>query len=357
MRACVSAATLERARVLAFARAPAAVRVRVLLPALVLAALATGCKRGHESPGETDAVVSAETGAAPSAGAAVGHAANAAEVLARVGDRVITLGDYEAALEHMDQFDRLRYQAPERRKELLHEMIDVMLLADEARERGYDKDPLAVQEVREILRDAVRKKVRQGATAPNDIPAAEVAAYYQAHKTDFHDPERRRVSAIVLASAAQASLAEDAAAKAGKDGPAWGDLVRTRSIDPQAKANAPLDLAGDLGFVNPPGDPHPPNPRIPEEVRAAVFEIEHVGDVLPRVVKATAADGRSLFYVVKLGAKSDAHDRSLQDVERSLRVKLAEDKADQAEADLMARLRKQYPVQVDESALGQVRVP
>src|SRR5580698_11434073 len=76
----------------------------------------------------------------------------AARVLAKVGDRTITLGDYEAALEHMDQFDRLRYGAPDRRKALLGEMIDVMLLADEARAQGYDKDPATEQEVREILR-------------------------------------------------------------------------------------------------------------------------------------------------------------------------------------------------------------
>src|SRR5438128_6367199 len=51
----------------------------------------------------------------------------AAKVLAKVGDKTITLGDYVAALEHMDQFDRMRYQSPERRKELLGEMINVEL--------------------------------------------------------------------------------------------------------------------------------------------------------------------------------------------------------------------------------------
>ena len=56
----------------------------------------------------------------------------AKQTLAKVGDDTITLGDYAAALEHMDQFDRLRYQSVERRKELLDEMITVQLLAKEA---------------------------------------------------------------------------------------------------------------------------------------------------------------------------------------------------------------------------------
>jgi len=50
-------------------------------------------------------------------------------------------------------------------------MIDVILLADEAREKGYDKDPATAQEIREVLRDAILKKAHDGVPAPNDIPA------------------------------------------------------------------------------------------------------------------------------------------------------------------------------------------
>jgi len=52
--------------------------------------------------------------AAPPAGLT---ADQAALVVAKVGDRTITLGDYAATLERMDQFDRLRYQSPERRRD------------------------------------------------------------------------------------------------------------------------------------------------------------------------------------------------------------------------------------------------
>src|SRR5580693_10040136 len=103
----------------------------------------------------------------------------ASQVLAHVGDRTITLGDYVAALQHMDQFDRVRYSAPARRRELLDEMIDVMLLADEAREKGYDKDPATQQEIREILRDALLRKAREGVPGPNEVPESEVQAYFE----------------------------------------------------------------------------------------------------------------------------------------------------------------------------------
>jgi peptidyl-prolyl cis-trans isomerase C len=314
--------------------------------ALALAVVAAGCSRSMGS-----------AGAVMDGGGAVGTLSpeEASQVLARVGDRTITLGDYAAALQHMDQFDRIRYSAPARRRELLGEMIDVMLLADEAREKGYDRDSVTQQEVREILRDALLKKAREGAPAPGDISASEVQAYFDAHRADFHDPERRRVQAILLASSSAAAGLLDAAVKATPS--QWGELVRAKSIVGRGAGasgtenEGPADLAGDLGFVSPPGDPRGTNVRVPEEVRAAVFEIGSAGGVLPRVVPAGGK-----FYIVKLESTTPGHDRTLQDAERSIRVKLAEEKALQAEDALLDELRKQYPVEIDEAALAQVKV-
>jgi peptidyl-prolyl cis-trans isomerase C len=314
--------------------------------ALALALVAGGCS--HPS-GSTTQPVDGGTGT----GALSPE--EASQVLARVGDRTITLGDYVAALQHMDQFDRIRYSAPARRRELLGEMIDVMLLADEARARGYDKDPIAQQEVREILRDAFLKKAREGSPAPGDVPGTEVQAYFDAHRADFHDPERRRVSAIVLPTATAAASLLEPATKATPI--QWGELVRAKSVEgrggmlPRPEDEGPLDLAGDLGFVSPPGDPRGTNVHVPEEVRAAVFAIGSVGEVLPRVVPAGGK-----FYIVKLASKAEGHDRTLQDAERSIRVRLAQDKLRAAEDALVDDLRKQYPVQLDEAALAQVKV-
>ena len=305
--------------------------------------------------------IGASCKAAPSSGGDVGSTAPlpdaSSEVLARVGDRSITLGDYVAALEHMDQFDRMRYAAPERRRELLGEMIDVMLLADEARAKGYDKEPLTQQEIREVLRDAMLRRARAGAPTPADVPAADVRGYYEAHRDDFRDPERRRISAVVTASEAVAAGVLDAAGRA--TAAQWGELVRAKSTEPEATPAPPVDLAGDLGFVTP-ADASPAAPgagaravnaRVPEAVRAAAFEIAKVGDVLPRVVKAG-----SKYYVVKLTSRSEAHERTFEDAERTIRVKLAQEAIAAREGALLDELRKKYPVQVDPAALGQVRV-
>jgi peptidyl-prolyl cis-trans isomerase C len=273
-----------------------------------------------------------------------------ARVLAKVGDVTVTLGDYVAALEHMDQFDRLRYQSPERRKELLEDLIEVELLAREATAKGYDNDPVAQQELRATLRDALLHEAHEGATEPNAIPDEEVHAYFDAHKADYKDPERRRVSLIVLKDEATAKTVLDQALKT-PGATQFGEIVRSKSTDAQARANVPVDLAGDFGMISPPGDDRGDNPRIPSEVRAGAFEIAKVDDVLPRVVKSG-----DKFYVVRLTQKTDARERTFAEAERSIRVKLAQDKLRLKEDDLMKQLRTQYPVQIDETVLATVKV-
>jgi peptidyl-prolyl cis-trans isomerase C len=276
----------------------------------------------------------------------------ASKVLARVGDHTITLGDFVAALEHMDQFDRLRYQSPERRKELLREMVNLQLLSDEAIAKGYDKDPMSQQEIRSILRTAMMEKAHEGAPTVNAITDAEIQAYYEAHRNEYRDPERRRISCIIIADDAAAPAVLDAARKATTSAQ-WGALVRAKSLDSAAKANVPVDLAGDYGMVPPPGDPSGEGSKAPEEVRAAAFLIPKVGEVYEKAVKP-AHDPR--IYIVRLTQKTDAHERSLAEAERAIRVRIVQEKTRQREEDLLNRLRAEYPVQIDDAVLATVHV-
>jgi peptidyl-prolyl cis-trans isomerase C len=157
------------------------------------------------------------------------------------------------------------------------------------------------------------------------------------------------VSAIVLASEAAATAALEAVRKASAG--AWGEQVRARSVDPQAKANVPLDLAGDFGFVSPPGDPRGENARVPSEVRDAVFQIANVGDVFAHPVRAGTK-----FYVVRLTAKTEPHDRTLEEAERMIRVKLSQQKFDAKKAALLDELKQEFPVSIDANALAAIKV-
>ena len=279
-------------------------------------------------------------------------AEQASRVLARVGDQVITLGDYAATLERMDQFDRLRYQSAERRKELLDEIIDVELLAQDAKAMGLDKEPETQAAIHQILREALLEEIHRGGRVPADIPADEVRAYYEKHRDEFREPERRRVAQIALATREDAERVLALAAKASPM--QWGELVQQHSLDksPKPSPTHPLELAGDVGFVGPVDDPTGANPRVPEEVRAAVFEIAEVGQVLGRVVEAG-----DRFYVVKLMGQQQARERSLAEADRFIRAAILQEDIDKREKALEEQLRKEFPVTIDDKALEAVKLP
>ncbi|HSN97032.1 MAG TPA: peptidyl-prolyl cis-trans isomerase [Candidatus Nanopelagicales bacterium] len=312
------------------------------LLAASLAALLTGCNEGAVQP--------PPDGSAPAFGLS---AEQSARVLAKVGDRVITLGDFGRTLERMDQFDRLRYQSKERRRELLSELIDVELLALEAKRRGFDRDPEVEDAIRQVLREAMVAQARQGLPSPAEIKPEEVRAYFEANADKFNEPERRRVSAIVLKSRAEAAKVLEEAEKASH-GSAWGELFYKHSITaPKERGpNAPLDLAGDLGIVGAPGDARGANPGVPEPVRAAVFGVAKVGAVAGEVVEA---DGK--FYVVRMSGLTPGHRRTLAEADRSIRVSLLQQKLQERDRALEEELKKKIRVELDEAALATVKVP
>lgn len=270
-----------------------------------------------------------------------------------MGETSITLGDYAAALERMDPFDRLRYQSVEKRRELLNEMVDLELLAIEAKKRGLDKKPEAEAAVRQVLRDALLDEVHDKLPTPAEIPAADVRAYYDANVSQYEEPERRRVTAIVLTDEAKAKEVLEAAL-AAKDSTGWGTLFYQHSSTAPAdkKPDGPLDLAGDLGIVGPVEDDKGANPRIPDPLRAAVFKLDRVGDVSKEVI---AHDKK--FYVVRMAGRTQAHARTFAEAERQIRVELLKVKMREFEGELEQELRKKYKVEIDDAALAQVQTP
>lgn len=314
----------------------------------ILLALGTGCSCEEES-----ALGPSEEKPDPVTGLT---ASEAGEVLVTVGERPITLGDFVATLVRMDRFERLRYQSETGQKKLLDELIEVELLAQEAERRGLDKDPKVVLRLEQALRDELLRAVEAELPPPEKISEREVREYYEAHRAEFQEPERRRVLLIKLGSE---SLAEEVLKKAlgegkkGASGAVWAELAQKYSLESaRARALDPEEFAGDVGFVSAPKEARGQNDAVPDEARAGVFEIEKIGGVLPRLV----SEGK-FFYIVRLGGISPARDRTIQEADRAIRIEIRRQKFLQAEKKLEADLRAKYPVKIDEAALSQLATP
>jgi peptidyl-prolyl cis-trans isomerase C len=289
-------------------------------------------------------------GGAPIAGLT---ADQAARTLAKVGDHAITLGDFAKALERMDQYDRLRYQSKERRRELLEEMIDVQLLAAEAKRIGLDKDPEAADQLRMILRDALLAQVREGLPTPAQISDQEVRAYFDAHADRFSEPERRRVAAIVMSDKKEAAKVLKEALKVSSIAE-WGELFFKHSLT-APKTRGPTnaaELAGDLGIVGPMDDAKGGNPKVPDAVRAAAFKLKNVNEIDRELVEV---EGRQ--FIVKLNGVTPAHKRAPTEADRAIRVLLIQEQMAEREQAIEEDLKKQFPIEIDEGALAAIKLP
>jgi hypothetical protein len=108
-------------------------------------------------------------------------------------------------------------------------------------------------------------------------------------------------------------------------------------------------MAGDVGFMTAPNDPHTPaSPKVTPEMRAVAFTTKDVGDVAPPF-----KDGNG-WHVIKLLVKEIAHEQSFADVEKSIRIRLLQDMRAAKEKALLDETKSTTKVEIDDGALAAV---
>src|SRR5690606_33662354 len=121
------------------------------------------------------------------------------------------------------------------------------VLAAEAKRQGLDQHPRVLAAWKDALARELLEQVATSSMA--DIDEAEIVAWYETHRDDFVQPERRRVAMLVVPAAQEATELHDVLTReiAGTPKEArqiFGDFVRVRSKDAASAARK-----GDVGWV------------------------------------------------------------------------------------------------------------
>lgn len=265
--------------------------------------------------------------------------AQANEVLAKVGDRTITVGEFADRLASQSPYLRARFESPERRKEFLDNLVRFELLVYEAERRGYaDKPEITRARRTAMIQQLVKKEVDEPLGAL-EITDEEVQAVYDANPTEFDRPAKVRASHIFIKDHGRALKVMAKAKKADLAG--FGKLAREESEDDKTKSNG-----GDLQFFEADAEGQPP-----AAIRDAVFSLDKVGAVYPELVEE--GDG---YHIIMLTGKRAALKRTYEQAKRAIRHKLARERKDAAMKALTERLRKEVEVEVDYEALKDVEV-
>lgn len=271
-------------------------------------------------------------------------------VVARIGDKVITLGDMEARLDAEPPVVKSQFTSPQKRKDYLAKLVQFEVLAAEAQRQGLDKDP----EVLEAMRQAMVRKFLQDTGKEEvelkSVSEADIAAYYQANPGVFHRPEQVEVSHILVADKATAEKLRNEIDKASEGNSAklvaaWNEYVGRYSQD-----KATIQVLGALGRVS--LDPLP---------GASAEETAHLQSIPRAIIEAALkTDTFSLapvvqspagWHILLVTSKLPAIDKSLDQARESIRSRIVKRQRDLRREQLLAELKARNPVQINEEAL------
>ena len=171
--------------------------------------------------------------------ATFGCGQQAGKALAVVNGQAITEQDVNARMAKLTP--AYRQALGHDRRRLLEEMVLEALLLQEARRRGIDRDPQVQQLLREAKRQIMISRLleREGRQQA-EVTDQAIAAYYEANKAQFVQPERWRASHILVSTEKEARAVID---RLGR-GESFEALAAELSQDPSKTRG------GDIGYFS-----------------------------------------------------------------------------------------------------------
>ena len=161
------------------------------------------------------------------------------DALAKVGDRYVSLADYETQLSKLSP--KLA-ESEHGRKYVVNQFVDNLLIEMEAEARGLTKDPALAAKIEDFARNLYRNSLMQS-LREGRLPISDEAAkkYFLEREEEFIQPERARVGLIQLPPDREKEInAIHRELRAGKD---FAELAGAKSSHPSAARG------GDLGFL------------------------------------------------------------------------------------------------------------
>ena len=216
-----------------------------------------------------------------------------ANVLARVGNEVITQTDLETALKKLPERKREKF-----REKTLDQLIEVKVFSNEARNAGLDKDPKTKEALekatKEILAQQFVKKIIDEKSQPSE---EDMKKYYSDHKDQFVIPDGVYIQHILV------KKQEDAQAilEKLKGGASFEEIAKKKSIARSWKND------GRLGWLY--------KGRMDPELEKVAFTLEK--EKLSDVIKTKEG-----YEIIKVLNKSDKREITFDEAKANIKYEL-----------------------------------
>lgn len=260
------------------------------------------------------------------------------EILAKIDDVTITVGEFQDRINKQSPYVRARYTSLERKREFLDNLVRFEVLAKEAEKRGLNKDPEVVRTMKQVMIQKLLKDEFDKLQL-KDISDGDCKKYYSAHPEEFNKPEEARASMILVRDLATAKKVLADARIKGVDNQGYRNLVAEYSTDMPTK-----ERGGDLRYFD------AATKDIPKELVDATFKLQNIGDNSEPVKTSQG------FAILKLTGRRKAINRTFDEVKEQIRNKLYRDKRQDSMEAFVKDLRGKAKIKIEEGKLAKVQV-
>ena len=211
------------------------------------------------------------------------------------------------------------------RRQVVEQMVNEMLLLQEASRRGLDRDAQVrrlLQEARhQIMIGRLLERIRE--ETAGSVSEESISSFYQSNRASFAQPQSWRASHILAADLATAEKALERV----KNGESFAQVAQGLSTDP-SKARG-----GDIGFFA--------KGQVIPEFESACRDLKP-GEV-SKVVKSSLG-----YHVIQLTEYRPARERTLEESRDPIRQLLQNQQAQQKVESFLQQLRAKSQVKIRE---------
>ena len=260
------------------------------------------------------------------------------QVLARIGDRTITLSDFEQQTRSLKRSQKMDIQEKDR---ILNIMVETSLFAMEAKAKGLDRDA-DVRKVIEQTLDRILANVyfRKVVIKEMTVTNKEIEKYYKTNLKAFEQPEMVRANHILLRvgprdSAEKIIKTEKLAKNIKKKLDAGEDFIAL--VKKYSQDTGTRKKGGDLGFFTRTGKV--------AQISDVAFSLKP-GEVSDPVRTSVG------YHIIRVEEKKPKHAQPFDKVRGKIRTGLLQEKRVELAKEARNRLEKKYKVIINSELLS-----
>ena len=260
----------------------------------------------------------------------------------------------KAYLDQINPYLKSRYNTPEKKQELIKRILEGELLARYAIKEGVAKNPVLLTKLKATIARYYAGQFLKSKLEKNvNVTDKDAKKYYEEHKKDYIQPEKVRVSHILIKIPKNAKDKEKAFATAKKKAEKvlaelkknektpneFSKLVKKYSDDEGSKK-----MGGDVGFFARSEE----GGRMVKPFSKAAFQLKKIGDISGLV--------KTMFgwHIIKLTGKKAKTEKSFESVKRQIIYTLKSQKRKNGFKDIMADIEKKLNYKVDLNAIANI---